>query len=120
MGFDVAQLSQHGAVDQPGHGAEIAVVAAVMEHRQQAALSFGQVDQARRLRHMQRKWLVDDDMLARFQRRHCERVVRIIWRGDHNQVDIRVGQQGARIGCDVDARQIVLDAPGLAAVRTRA
>ncbi len=62
--------------------------------------------------HAEGKRLVDDHGFAGIQRFMRLRGMQVVWGGDDDQFDVRIGQGGGQIGHDAHIRQVGLDVIG--------
>ncbi len=90
--LELGDLPQCPLGNQTAHGKEIPVPTAVVEDAEQLLLLFGQLDQLCRFGQIQRKRLVDDDVLACQQRLAGEGGMGIVGGGDHHQIDGVIAQ----------------------------
>ena len=95
-------FAQPAFAEQPPDGEEIPIPAPIVEDAQHAALLARQNDERRAVVEIGDERLVDHDMLARRQCRARKRGVRLVGRGDDDQVDRRVGDQ--RLGVPIYSR----------------
>lgn len=94
--------AKYAFVEQCLDGQEIAIPAPVVEDRQVERFPF---DQLAGLGGVERERLVDHHVLAGFEDRASQRKMRIVRRGDDDQVDIGARVQVDRRGVDVRPRQ---------------
>src|SRR6185312_14892258 len=84
-------------------GEKVAVPAAVVEWNNEQALLLGEVDDGACVGAGRREWLVDDDVLAGFERFAGESEVRLIRRGDDDELDGFIGKEIVERAVDADA-----------------
>ncbi|UCF22457.1 MAG: hypothetical protein JSV72_16155, partial [Ralstonia sp.] len=113
MRFDVHRLADGATGQRSAQGEEIAVPAAVLEHRQQPPRLPRHTRQVPRLRQRDGERLVDHHVLARTQRRLGQRRVLVIRRRDHDQIGLRMCGRRVR---RADQRLGPIRADGLRAI----
>ena len=80
-------------LQQLADGLKVAVPAAVVEGNDQQALALGELAERERLFAGSGEGLVDDDVLAGFERLLGQREVGLVGRGDDDQLDGLVGEE---------------------------
>ena len=91
MRFEMHNRPDRAGFDRGAHGQEIAVPPPIVKNRQYPPALARQIDKRSCLRQVERKRFFHHDMAATFQRLPCQIGVRGVGRGNHHQIDRRVG-----------------------------
>ncbi len=90
--------AQRALVHQPAQREEVAVPAPVVEYRQHEPALVGERHEFARVRQRHRERLVDHHVAARQQRGAGERMVGVVGRGDHHEIEVGARDQLRRGG----------------------
>ena len=99
VGEHLDDAAERAVGEQLAHGEEVAVVAAVVEGSEEFLLCAGEGDERARIGGAAGERLVDDDVLAGFERGGGELDVGVVGRADYDEID---GGVGEGLGCRGD------------------
>ena len=111
VGFEMGDLTDESAVDDPLDAQIVAIPAAVLEHRHDPLTTIGGVDDRTGILQRQCERCVDHDVMPGRQRRLGERPVGVIGRRDHHHVHIAAGDESVGID-DMDTGMVGVDVGG--------
>jgi hypothetical protein len=114
MRFEVRDAAKLAAFHEVANGEEVAVPAAVVERREEAALLCGEIGERAGFGGGERDRLVDHHVLAGFQRASREVEVRVVGRGDDDAFDVAEREQRVEVGHHGGRGEVGTGALGLA------